>query len=258
MMSSFGPLPEELLQLFLYFSLSAFLGWILESAYRSVKEQRLVNAGFLSGPFVPIYGFGALIIALLGHFFSALPPALFWTALILAPTVLEYLTAVLLENVSGLTLWDYRNEFLNLQGRICLKFSLYWAVLVVLANRIFEPWAFGQIARLGSYGAHFLSGALLMYFVMDTIHSIQAVFNFKTVLADLQTLLEAGGKFLTSFDLISNAMGSAEGLKKKLPQELKRLLKPMRAFPILKKEVRARFVVFPEWIREQLEKRMGK
>ncbi|WP_304241961.1 putative ABC transporter permease [Gracilinema caldarium] len=251
-------LPDELLKYFLYFSFSAFLGWILESTYRSIKEKHLANAGFLSGPFVPIYGFGALIIAIIGRFLGNLSPVLFWTGLILSPTILEYLVAVLMETFFGLTLWDYRHEILNLQGRICLKFSIYWTILVVFANKILEPWAFSKIASLGPYLTHFFSGALLMYFIMDTIHSVRAVFNFKAVMADLQKLLESGGKFLTSFDLISNALGTAEGLKQKLPQELKRLLKPIRAFPVLREELRSRFSVFPEWIREQLEKRIGK
>ena len=251
-------LPEELLQYFLYFSFCAFLGWILESTFRSFTEKHLTNAGFLSGPFVPIYGFGALIIALIGRFFSNIPPVLFWTALILSPTLLEYLVAVLLENFFGLTLWDYKKEFLNLQGRICLKFSIIWALLVLFASRILEPWAFSTIAGLGPYLGHFFSGALFMYFIIDTIHSIRSVFNFKAVLATLQKLLDSGDKFLTSFDLIANARGTTEGLKKKLPSEIKSLLKPIRAFPALKEELKTRITVFPEWIREQLERRMGR
>jgi uncharacterized membrane protein len=254
----YSALPGELLRYFLYFSFAAFLGWILESTYRSFVEKRFVNAGFLSGPFVPIYGFGALIIALIGRFLGNLPPVLFWTFLILSPTVLEYLAAFLLESYFGLTLWDYKHEFMNLQGRICLKFSIFWAILVLFANRILEPLVFTKIDEMGPYLSHFVTGALSMYFIVDTFHSIRAVFNFKAVIADLQKLLESGEKFVTSFDLITKALGTAEGLKQKLPLELKRLLKPMRAFPVLRKELQTRFAVFPEWIREQLEKRMGK
>lgn len=251
-------LPNELLQYFLYFSFTAFLGWILETSYRSITERHFTNAGFLSGPFVPIYGFGALIIALIGQLLANLPPLLFWSALILSPTVLEYLAAVILEGYFGLTLWDYKNEFLNFQGRICFKFSVFWALLVLFANKILEPWAFEKIAGLGPYLIHFFSGALFMYFVIDTIHSIRAVFNFKTVIEDLQKLLEAGGKFVTSFDVVSNVLGTAEGLKQRLPLEIRRLLKPIRAFPVLREELRSRFAVFPEWIKEQLAKRIGK
>jgi uncharacterized membrane protein len=39
-----------------------FVGWIIETVYRSYNEKKIVNAGFLSGPFLPIYGFGAIII----------------------------------------------------------------------------------------------------------------------------------------------------------------------------------------------------
>jgi uncharacterized membrane protein len=60
-------IPEKALYYFLYFGVMAFTGWIIEVIYRSVHEKRFVNAGFLSGPFVPIYGFGAVIITALSR-----------------------------------------------------------------------------------------------------------------------------------------------------------------------------------------------
>ena len=46
-------IPGELTKLFLFFSVISFLGWLIESAYSSIKEKRIVNSGFLYGPFVP-------------------------------------------------------------------------------------------------------------------------------------------------------------------------------------------------------------
>ena len=48
---------------FLFFSL---LGWIIEALYRSAIDRRLINPGFLAGPYLPIYGFGGLIFGLDG------------------------------------------------------------------------------------------------------------------------------------------------------------------------------------------------
>ena len=48
-----------------YFIIYSFLGWILESLYRSFCERKLINTGFLRGPFCPIYGFGAAIMILI-------------------------------------------------------------------------------------------------------------------------------------------------------------------------------------------------
>ena len=44
----------------LFFFLYSFLGWIWESSFVSIREHRWVNRGFLHGPLLPIYGFGAV------------------------------------------------------------------------------------------------------------------------------------------------------------------------------------------------------
>ena len=49
-------------QIFLFFFLYCFLGWVFESTYVSVMERKLTSRGFLRGPVIPIYGFGAMII----------------------------------------------------------------------------------------------------------------------------------------------------------------------------------------------------
>ena len=48
-----------------YFIIYSILGWVLESIFRSICEKKLINTGFLKGPFCPIYGVGALIMIIL-------------------------------------------------------------------------------------------------------------------------------------------------------------------------------------------------
>ena len=55
---------SELLLIIVYFFIYAFIGWVLESTYKSILQKKVVNSGFLLGPFCPIYGFGALIMYL--------------------------------------------------------------------------------------------------------------------------------------------------------------------------------------------------
>ena len=47
-----------------YFVIYSFLGWVLESVVRTICEKKIINTGFLIGPFCPIYGFGAIIMVL--------------------------------------------------------------------------------------------------------------------------------------------------------------------------------------------------
>ncbi len=249
-------LPPALLDAYLYFAAMAFAGWIIETLYRSFRERRFVNAGFLSGPFVPIYGFGALIISLIGLKVEAFPAPAAWAVIVLSPTVLEYLGSLALEKLFGLSLWDYRDQAFNLKGRVCLRFSLYWAILAVAAKLFIEPAVLGRIRVLGPYYSHFAAGFLTAYFALDLNHSIRSVFNFKAFLADLSSLLEKGGTFLPAF----HGLGSyrADGRLRVLPAEVRRLFKPLSSFPALRRAFVPTLSVFPDWIRERLEKRFGK
>lgn len=241
-------LPAALLEYFLYFSLMSFVGWILETVYRSWHEHRLVNAGFLSGPFVPIYGFGALFIAMAAAVGRSFPFPLGWIAVGLVPTVLEYVVSWLMEKIFGLELWTYADRPLNLNGRICLRFALIWAALALGASILIEPFVLGRLRLLGPYLSHFAAGALASYFLADTVHSIRSVFNFKAFVAELRSLAEQGKSFLPSFD----------GARSKLPAEVRRLLKPLSAFPELARQFVPHLPAFPDWIRERLEKRLGR
>ena len=54
----------EVINLLTYFLVYSFLGWMLESIFKTILEKKPVNSGFLHGPFCPIYGIGALIMYL--------------------------------------------------------------------------------------------------------------------------------------------------------------------------------------------------
>jgi uncharacterized membrane protein len=236
-----------MLNWFLYFSATAFLGWILESTYRSIRERRLVNSGFLTGPFVPIYGFGALAVAYFAWLLEQAHAGFYWIVVALTPTVIEYAASWILEKAFKLRLWDYRAEPFNLHGRVCLLFSGFWAVLTAAAVLYIEPFLLARIADIGIHGRYFLAGALSMYFVMDTVGSSRAFINFKAFVEDLKELAERGGAFLPQF----------EARSKRLPREIRRLLKPLKSFPRLTGELKPMLGAVPDWITARLESIVG-
>lgn len=134
--------------LLLRFIIYAFIGWILESAYKTIGQRRgFINSGFLKGPLIPIYGFGAVIMIVLerlaGASLSPLPPALSLAVEILAFTAVctafEYCIGFIYEAVFKIKLWDYSKKPFNLQGRVCLKNTLLWALLVTAFILFIEP-----------------------------------------------------------------------------------------------------------------------
>jgi uncharacterized membrane protein len=100
-----------------------FYCWTIE--YKGVIESRL---GLLYLPINLLYGAGGLVISLVLVPFFDNPFIVFALGLVVG-TVLEYLTSLLMEKAFGAVYWDYSNEILNIQGRVCLKYALIWGAL---------------------------------------------------------------------------------------------------------------------------------
>ena len=118
------------LLLWLFFIYS-FAGVIVEMIYcfliehRGVIESRL---GILYLPFNPLYGLGGVAVTVLLAQFFANPFLVFLIGMAVC-TVLEYLASLVMEKVFKSVFWDYSKEFLNIQGRVCLKYSIFWGLL---------------------------------------------------------------------------------------------------------------------------------
>ena len=122
----------------LYFFIYGFLGWCTEVAFAAFKERRFVNRGFLYGPICPVYGIGVSLVILLLRPFASSLPLLYLTSTIVV-TALEWLTGFLLEKLFHSRWWDYSDMPLNLNGYVCLLFSLIWGAACVFIVKIFHP-----------------------------------------------------------------------------------------------------------------------
>ena len=116
-------------KLFAYFIIYSIIGYILETLFgiatKGVWESR---QSFLYGPFCGIYGSGAVIITLFSKYFDKNKLTLFIGGFLIG-TITEYLTSFLVETTMGITWWDYSNYVLNINGRVCLLYSIFWGIL---------------------------------------------------------------------------------------------------------------------------------
>ncbi|MDR1095360.1 MAG: putative ABC transporter permease [Spirochaetaceae bacterium] len=243
-------LPEKLLYYFLYFCLMSFLGWIIETVYRSVREKRWVNPGFLFGPFLPIYGFGAVIITFINRELEVIPSVTAWVITLLSPTLLEYIGACVMERIFGLKLWDYRGRFLNIQGRICLRFSLYWAFCAALLITVIQPVVWTRIDIAGIYLSYFAAGCCFAYLAIDISRSARSLINFKAFRNDIAALIAKGKAYQPVFDLRFD-----KKMRLKLPPEILRIMRPLSSFPAVRDEFAKNLHAFPEKIKQELEQR---
>ena len=102
----------DLALLFLSFLFYSFCGWLFEVIYCSLKEGRLINRGFLNGPYCPIYGAGAIAAVIL--FGDVRNPIALFFASACTCTVMEYATSYAMERIFHARWWDYDGRFLHL------------------------------------------------------------------------------------------------------------------------------------------------
>ena len=135
---------DNLLLLFVLFFVYSFMGWVWESIYESVLNRKILNRGFLIGPYIPIYGFAGLIYYIIFQrfksevFFSYNTLYIFIGGMVIA-TIAEYITSYVLEKFLNARWWDYSDYPLNLNGRICLIASVFWGIVTVLVINLVNP-----------------------------------------------------------------------------------------------------------------------
>ena len=130
-------LNKKITYIILTFMLYAFIGWIYEVILEFYYGNGFVNRGFLFGPYLPVYGFGALLILLLLYKFSkkklkigklSITPVLVFILIFLITTIVEYITGTILDIYLGTRLWDYSHYKFNINGLVCLSASTRFAI----------------------------------------------------------------------------------------------------------------------------------
>ncbi len=166
---------------FLYFWVYAALGWVYE-VFLEVVVYRwgFSNRGFLFGPYLPVYGVGALLILAFLRGLSRrkwcvgrvnLMPAVVFVAVVALTTVVELIASYLLEWTTGGWLWDYTRYTIQWQGRICLSASLRFGVAGMIVLYGLQPLLEKGMARLGDKRKP-VFWVLFVLFVIDCISRI--------------------------------------------------------------------------------------
>lgn len=172
-----------------YLFIYSFAGWILESVCKTVDQRKFVNSGFLNGPFCPIYGFGAIIMLLCLNFLKDKPILLFIAAFFVL-SIWEYLVGLFLEKVFKTKYWDYSHLKFNIQGRVCLKNSLFWGVLGVLFIRYIHPFLEKYVKIIPVNLLLYIDIIVGIAILVDLVFSIIAVVNFETMVKKINELGE--------------------------------------------------------------------
>lgn len=165
---------------FLLFIIYSFIGWLLELAFSYIQLKKVVNRGFLIGPYCPIYGAGCLLLIILLSDYADNILVLFALSIIVC-SLLEYFTSLIMEKIFNLRWWDYSNMRFNINGRICLETMVPFGIIGVLVVKYFNPWLLSIINLFDSQTITIVVIILMSLFIIDVLVSCNVVFNLKNV-----------------------------------------------------------------------------
>ena len=176
-----------IIQWLFFFYFYCFFGWCFESGYVSLKKRRWVNRGFMKGPFLPLYGSGAILLLVvskpfIGHWW------LVYIAGCIGATILEYITGVVMEALFKVRYWDYSNQPFNFQGQICLGSTLAWGGLTLLMNYVIHKPVERFVLWIPADVLTVVTLLLTVYIVWDFALSFKAALDLRDILISMEKL----------------------------------------------------------------------
>ena len=169
---------QAIIYLIAFFFIYSFLGWVLESVTKTISQKKLVNSGFLYGPFCPIYGLGAVWMILILKSFEGNYITIFILSFIIF-TIWEYFVGWLLEKVFHTKYWDYSYYKFQIKGRVCLVNSLTWGFLGVAFTELIHPVVTYIISLLPSQIISVAVPILIIYLIIDFVVTSIKIKNIK-------------------------------------------------------------------------------
>ena len=166
-------LSESLINIILLFFAYAFLGWCIEVTLKFFQFHRFINRGFLTGPWLPIYGSGAALITIAVKGLSPLETSIGTTFVIsfVLCGIIEYMTSFVLEKRFHARWWDYSQKPMNLHGRVwignLILFGLGGVLIVEVLNPLLAHFAKHSSLRLREILAISLSVLFAADYVMS-------------------------------------------------------------------------------------------
>lgn len=161
------------IKIFWIFVIGSVFGFFAEMLYALVYTRTIeIRKGLIYGPFIQIYGMGAVAYYILISYVKEPKKAFFYGMLM--GGILEYMCSFLQELFFGTISWDYSDLFMNLNGRTSLLYCIYWGIIAVIYLKTVYPF-FEQIDLLNKEKRFkFLTVFLMIFMAFDITVSCMA------------------------------------------------------------------------------------
>lgn len=229
-----------IIQWLFFFYFYCFFGWCFESTYVSIKQKKLTNRGFMRGPFLPIYGSGAIMMLVVSMPFQ---DDIFLTYLAgcVGATVLEYVTGVAMEALFKVRYWDYSNNKFNFQGHICLGSTLAWGLLTIVMTEFVHVPVERLVLSIPSQVLTVVTLVLTAGIFADFALSFKAAIDLRNVLVKMEQAKEELAHIQKRLDVIIALTKEELGNRREaLDENVKEELVELRAKYKVLSEARSR------------------
>lgn len=226
---------QDYIMLFFIYSI---LGWIMEVINGFVRTKKIVNRGFLVGPYCPIYGTGVILITILLKKYMEDRIITFIMSMLICG-ILEYFTSYFMEKFFNARWWDYSNRKMNINGRICLETLIPFGIFSFVILYFINPFFIEILDKLPEIIEIILAVVFSIILTIDTTISFKIILNLKQV-SNLKTI---------SQNVKDNTEEISQKVRKILQDKLKLHRRVVKAFPNIENTIKIK-----EWLNEKQER----
>ena len=167
---------KKLYKLLYIFIITSICGYFVELVWSLVTKGILINhSAVVIGPFNFAYGICGVVLTLLLYKFKDESYLKIFLLSFIGGSILEYIMSWGMELVLGFTAWDYSNSFLNINGRICLLFSIFWGILGILWIKILYPQIEKMLNKINPKIYKIVIICLTIFLLFDILLTISSV-----------------------------------------------------------------------------------
>ena len=147
----------------------SFIGWFGEVLFILLKEKKFVNRGITNGPFCTLYGLIAVVLSLTLNDIDN--TFVVFLSSILYSTIIQYIVGKILSSFNKQVWWDYSNKKYNVDGYICLNYSLLWGIFGTILIRFINPLLLTIFKNFNIYIAEIILYTLMGLLLVDLLTS---------------------------------------------------------------------------------------
>ena len=167
---------KKLYKLFYIFIITSICGYFVELVWSFVTKGIFINhSAVVIGPFNFAYGICGVVLTLLLYKFKDESYLKIFLLSFIGGSILEYIMSWGMELVLGFTAWDYSNSFLNINGRICLLFSIFWGILGILWIKILYPQIEKMLNKINPKIYKIVIICLTIFLLFDILLTVSSV-----------------------------------------------------------------------------------